>query len=69
MDPHPWTLPERRRFNDVVLTRCETLKKSVSAFGLLACPPDNATHKNKLRIVAAMSIGEDGLQRIPLAKL
>ena len=64
MDPRARTLSKTHGFDDIVLTRHETRKKPVGAFGLLACSPDHAPNEDELRIVAAMPIGEDGFQLI-----
>jgi hypothetical protein len=61
VNPRAWALPEHSRLNQFVLARFEPGKQSIGAFGLLGGALDNAANQKKLRVMASMQFGIDGL--------
>jgi hypothetical protein len=57
----PRPLPERDRFDQIVLARLEPREQPIGAFGLLGGSLDDAANQEELRVVASMQFGMDGL--------
>ena len=61
MDPCPRPLPERDRLNQIVIARIKSAEQPIGAFRLLGGALDDAANQKKLRVMASMQFGIDGL--------
>jgi hypothetical protein len=60
------SLPERRRFDDVMRSGRKALQQPISPLGLLGGAPNDAAHQKELRIMASMPFGVDRFHFDPL---
>ncbi len=59
VDPRARSLPERGRFDQLMLAGFHSRQQPVRPFGLLGRAPDHAANQEELRIVTAMQFGID----------
>jgi hypothetical protein len=61
MDPCPRPLPESARLDQIVIARLKSAQQPIGAFRLLGGTLDDAANQKKLRVMASMQFGIDGL--------
>src|SRR6478672_6941012 len=64
VDPRPRALAENRRRDQIMLAGLQSRQQAIGALGLLGGALDDTPHQEKLRIVAAMQFGVDGLHTV-----